>query len=102
VAPAQDAANPLEADAFPVLPLRTEWNAPHEQALIERWIEWAAPRLLCLPYLTRSVRIRLEKAARRHAFEVSALWRIYPQDVDPELIRTARVESRLRLAAEIA
>jgi hypothetical protein len=48
------------------------------------------------------MRVRLEKAARRHALEVSALWRIYPKEVDQELIRTARVETRLRRAAEIA
>ena len=100
--PTQVNTGPLEADAFPTLPLRTEWSAPHQQALVERWIEWAAPRLLCLPYLSKSMRARLEKAARRHALEVSALWRIYPKEVDPELIRTARVETRLRRAAEIA
>ena len=55
-----------------------------------------------MPYLSPPMRTRLEKAARQNALEVSALWRIYPHEVDPELIRTARVESRLRRAAETA
>ena len=91
---------PLPAGAFPELPLRTRWPAEREQALVDRWMEWAAPRLLCLPYLGAAARTRLEKAARRNADEVSALWRIYPQAVDAELIRASRVESRLRHAAQ--
>jgi hypothetical protein len=100
--PAHASAPPLDAGVYPELPLPAEWTPPREQALVDLWIEWAAPRLLCLPYLSAPMRTRLEKAARQNALEVSALWRIYPHEVDPELIRTARVESRLRRAAETA
>lgn len=90
----------MDAGTFPELPLRSHWAAAQEQALVDHWIEWAAPRLLCLPYLSTAVRTRLEKAARRNAAEINALWRVYPLSVDAELIRTARVESRLRHAAQ--
>lgn len=92
----------IDETDFPVLPVRACWPDTNEQALIDRWIDWAAPRLLCLPYLAGHLRRRLELAARHNALEVSTLWRVYPPDVDKELIRTARVESRLRRAVERA
>lgn len=44
------------------------------------------------------LRRRLERAAVREAVLVARLWRLYPEILDPEPIRQARVEARLRMA----
>jgi hypothetical protein len=53
-----------------------------------------------LPELPPAVRQRLEVAARAHAFDVERFHALYPEVVDREMVDAARVEARLRRAAE--
>lgn len=86
------------SDAFPVLPVRTDWPEPADAALVDDYLDWLAPYLLTLPTLSTDLRQRFERAAGREALLVDALWRLYPAVLDPEFINRARVEARLRRA----
>ena len=89
-----------EADIFPPCLIREEWETEAEQRLCDRYISRLAPRLLMLPGLPRPVRQRLETAARQYAFDVERFHHLYPEVVDEEFISAARVEARLRRAAD--
>lgn len=95
-APAELAGRRLGPDAFPTLPVRERWPEPADAALVAEYLDWLAPYLLTLPRLTREQRARFEDAARREALLVDALWRLYPEVLDEELVNRARVEARLR------
>lgn len=99
----QGAARPgadagLPAAAFPPLMLREDWGDARLDALVQDYLAWLAPYLLTLPDLDAARRAALEQAAARHALLVDRLWRLYPRLMDPELVRRARVEARLRTA----
>lgn len=89
-----------DTDAFPPCLIRENWETDSERRLCERYLSRLAPRLLMLPGLPRSVRQRLETAARQYALDVERFHPLYPEVVDPEFIPAARVEARLRRAAE--
>jgi hypothetical protein len=88
----------LPLDALPLETLRTEWPREPDSTLAGEYVRWLAPYLLTLPTLPDELRGRLESAAARHALAVDALWRLYPRILDPDLIKRARVEARLRHA----
>jgi hypothetical protein len=90
----------LAAQAFPVTGVRTEWADPRMARLVGEYLDWTAARLLTLPDLPDTTRERLEQAARRQALQVDALHRLYPRIVQPGWIDAARIEARLRHAAE--
>ena len=50
--------------------------------------------------LSRPVRHRLERAARDYVFDVERFYPLYPELVDRSLLTAARVEARLRRAAQ--
>ncbi len=85
----------LPARAFPPLLLRAEGHAPAESTLIEAFLAWQSPWLLCLPGLDPATRLRLEGEARQRPDLVEALHRLYPEIIEPALINAARVEARL-------
>lgn len=95
-------AGPLPATAFPALPLRHDWPQGEDQALISLWISWAAPRLLCLPYLESGLTTELQSIARSEVMTIDRLWRLYGANVDAEFIKIARVEAAIRHAAQTA
>jgi hypothetical protein len=86
------------AGAFPPLMLREHWGDARLDALAQEYLAWRAPYLLTLPDLDDARRAALEQSAARHAPLVDLLWRLYPRLADPELVRRARVEARLRMA----
>jgi hypothetical protein len=94
-----DDQGPIPAHAFPELPVRDQWPSEAEQALMDRWIQRAAPRLLCLPYLDDATRARLEPLAREQAVDVDMLWRLYPRLMDNGFVKAARIEARLRTSS---
>jgi hypothetical protein len=94
-----DNQEPVPAHAFPKLPVRDHWPGEAEQALVDRWIRRAAPRLLCLPYLDDTTRARLEPLAREQAVDVDMLWRLYPRLLDDGFVKAARIEARLRISS---
>jgi hypothetical protein len=87
---------PLEAEAFPELPLTGDWEVAEEQALIGDYFAWKAPQLLMLPDLSDATRERLERLAVAQAEAVERLWRLYPQIHNQDLLNSARVEARIR------
>jgi hypothetical protein len=98
-APAGLAGRRLPLGALPVLTLRTRWPREADSALVQEYLNWLSPYLLTLPGLSDEERQGLESAAVRHAPALDALWRLYPRILDPDLIRRARVEARLRRVA---
>jgi len=94
--PADPAVGRLAAAAFPQLPLCERWGDALLDALVAEYVAWLAPYLLTLPMLDDARRRALEREAARDAVLVDRLWRLYPRVLDPELVRRARVEARLR------
>jgi hypothetical protein len=85
---------------FPPCLIREDWENEERQQLCDLYIQRLAPRLLMMQDLSRSERHRLERAARDHVFEVERFHLLYPEVVDTSLLTAARVEARLRHAAE--
>jgi hypothetical protein len=85
---------------FPPCLIREDWENAERQRLCDLYIRRLAPRLLMLQGLSRSVRHRLERAARDHVFDVERFCPLYPEVVDGSLLTAARVEARLRRATE--
>ncbi|MET0104293.1 MAG: hypothetical protein ABW072_04000 [Sedimenticola sp.] len=88
----------MKRDQFPELLLREKWNDRYEQLLVADYLAWTSPVLLELQLLSRETRQRLEQAAQRHALEVDANWRLYPEIIEQGFLKAARVEARLRNA----
>ncbi len=84
--------------AFPPCLVREDWPRDEHRDLCARYVERLAPRLLMRHDLPRTVRARLERAARRHALEVERFHALYPEVLDGALLAQARVEARLRRA----
>ena len=94
-APAGLAGRRLPADAFPVLPLRSDWPADRDRALVAEWVNWVAPFLLTLPGIDDRLRGRLEREASNHPQLTDSLWRLFPKVLDPDRMRRVRVEAKL-------
>lgn len=89
----------LPREAFPVLTLRTDWPDRSARRLVAEYVSWLAPYLLALPGLPDDLRLRLERDAADYPLRVDALWRLYPQILDPDLLKRIRIEARLRRAS---
>jgi hypothetical protein len=89
----------LTRSDLPPLTIRTQWEEGFARGLVDEYLAWLAPYLLTLPGLPDPVRRDLEVKAVRHALLVENLWRLYPRVLDPELIKRARIEARLRRSA---
>jgi hypothetical protein len=86
---------------FPPCLIRDDWEDPEGQRLSDLYLQRLAPRLLMMDGLPRTVRRRLEQAARDYVFEVEMFYPLYPDVVDSSLLNTARAEARLRHANEV-
>jgi len=87
-------------DDFPPCLLSEDWQDTEAQRLCDLYIRRLAPRLLMMDGLPRSVRHRLEQAARDHVFDVEKFFPLYPEVIDNSLLNAARIEARLRRANE--
>ena len=83
-------------DAFPPCLIREDWETEELRQLCDLYIRRLAPRLLMVHGLARTVRQRLERAARNHVFEVERFYPLYPEVVDSSIMTAARVEAQLR------
>jgi len=81
---------------FPPFLIATDWPDSKHQSLVQRYIDRQAPRLMMIQGLTLAERERLELSCKPYATEVSRFCAMYPQIVNEEMIRTLRVEARLR------
>ncbi len=82
--------------AFPPLMVREDWQDTDHNALCQRYIERQAPRLLMLQGLDTETRQRLEASSRPQAAEVARFCGVYPEICNEVLIKSLRVEARLR------
>lgn len=98
--PLEAGFTPLPGEQFPELPVRTDWLAPDQAELVRDYLHWLAPRLLTLDTLSETTRLELEQAACRHALQLADHFRLYPQVLQESLLDAARVEARLRRAAD--
>lgn len=85
-----------DADDFPPLLVREDWQEEQANDLCQRYLARQAPRLLMLHGLVNDVRLRLEQAVRPNLSELARFHGLYPEVVDHELMTAMRVEARLR------
>jgi len=90
-----DAGLRLDGD-LPVFGIREDWPEPEEQARVQRYIDWTAPALLTLPYLSDAERARLESRISGQAVSIEYHWRLYPRVLDSNKITAARVQASLQ------
>jgi hypothetical protein len=83
---------------FPELLVTEAWKDDNERELIQDYINSKAPQLLMLPNISDETRERLEKIAIKQAEAVDRLWRLYPQIHNHNLLKSARVEAKIRSA----
>jgi len=88
----------LAAEDFPPLLLREGWPQPVHRELVRDYLDWCAPFLLMLPGLADRARDQLDHAARVRALYFDALRRLYPKILNPRLLKSIRVEARMRRA----
>ncbi len=94
-------ARRLPASAFDAFLLRLPGAAPPEhQRLIADFHAWQSPCLLLLPTLSERTRAHLEQQALTRAPALERHHRLYPQIIDQEAIRGARVEALLRAGGD--
>lgn len=86
--------------SFPPLGLTTDWPDAASRGLATDYLAWQAPRLLLLQALDDDRRRWLERQARRRAVELAAHFRLIPRILDRDALEAARVEARLRRAAD--
>lgn len=91
-------ARRLTAESFPPLLLREQWPRSADRDLVRDYLNWSAPFLLTLPGIDDRTRNRLELAARARALEVDVRYRLYPKVLNPGLLKSIRVEARIRQA----
>ena len=85
-----------ETDSFPPLLVTENWPDDAQKELCQRYLCRQAPRLLMLHDLSVEDRRRLEHASRTQPLEVGKYYSLYPDVADEELMKTIRVEARLR------
>jgi len=85
----------LQAEAFPRWFVRPS-DTDDEERLYEQFFDWQAPCLLLLQDLDPATRRRFEHLAAGRALAVEKLHRLYPEILDQDAIRRARVEAALR------
>jgi hypothetical protein len=66
------------------------------QQRVQRYIDWAAPALLTLPYLNDSQRTRLESSLSDQAVSIEYHWRLYPKVLDKNKLIASRVKAGLQ------
>lgn len=81
---------------FPELFIQTESHDLEHSQLIEEFLCWQAPWLLLLNNIDSETRQQYEQLARQHAMEVAKQYRLYPQIVEEDQIKAARIEAKLR------
>lgn len=86
----------LPCQAFPDFHLRLPDASPAQRQLLEAFFDWQAPCLLLLADLTGAQRAYYEQHAVRRARAVDRHYRLYPEILDIEAIRAARVEALIR------
>ena len=82
---------------FSAFGIREDWPDNQQQDCVRRYIDWAAPALLTLPYLSDAERDRLESCLSNQAVSIEYHWRLYPKAIDSNKITAARVQAELQV-----
>jgi hypothetical protein len=86
----------MQDDEFPAFGIREDWPDREKQQRVQRYIDWAAPAFLTLPYLNDAQRTRLESSLSDQAVSIEYHWRLYPKILDKNKLIAARVKSGLQ------
>ena len=81
---------------FSAFGIREDWSDKEDQERVRRYIEWAAPAFLTLPYLNDAQRARLESSLSDQAVSIEYHWRLYPKVLDTNKLTAARVQAGLQ------
>jgi len=92
----EDTGSILSASAFPELFISEITDNDDFNRLRDAFIDWQAPWILLLPNLTAEKRQYFEQLARKQSLLVDAQHRLYPEVIDQEAIKGARVEAMMR------
>jgi hypothetical protein len=85
-----------ECKKFPPFLVKEDWLDKDQNELCRRYLERQSPRLLMLHGLGNEDRKRLELASRSQSLEVERFYPLYPDVADSDLMKSIRVEARLR------
>jgi len=83
-------------DGFSAFGIREDWPDSEDQERVQRYIDWAAPAFLTLPYLNDAQRARLESGLSNQAVSIEYHWRLYPKILDTNKLTAARVQGGLQ------
>ena len=86
----------MQNDGFPAFGIREDWPDREEQQRVQRYIDWAAPAFLTLPYLDDAQRTRLESSLSDQAVSIEYHWRLYPKILDKNKLIAARIKAGLQ------
>ena len=86
----------MQDDGFSAFGIREDWPDAEDQKRVQRYIDWAAPALLTLPYLNDSQRTRLESSLSDQAVSIEYHWRLYPKVLDKDKLIATRVKAGLQ------
>jgi hypothetical protein len=85
----------IQDDEFPAFGIREDWPEREDRQRVQRYIDWAAPAFLTLPYLDDAQRTRLESSLSDQAVSIEYHWRLYPKILDKNKLIAARVKAGL-------
>lgn len=88
----------LNADVFPPYLIAEDWLQTEHSELVNSYIQWIAPSLLTLQHLSRDQRLHLERCLTVQAISIEHHWHLYPQIIDMQYIKAARVQCRIEKA----
>jgi hypothetical protein len=89
----------MAKNRFPPFLLTEQWPDESQRQLAGAFIEWTAPALLTLQHLGSNERQRLEKSLNIQSRSIEHHWKLYPEMIDEQHIKTARVQCRLQQSA---
>jgi hypothetical protein len=90
-----DSGEVVAAHAFPPFLLTLEWDDAAQRNIADDFVAWTAPALLTLQQLSARSRELLERRLCVQAQSIEHHWRLYPQLLDENLLKAARVQCRL-------
>jgi len=86
----------MQATGFSPFGIREDWPDSEDQERVRRYIDWAAPAFLTLPYFNDAQRARLESSLCDQAVSIEYHWRLYPKVLDENKLTAARVQAELQ------
>ena len=86
----------LSANIFPPFLLTENWEQPEQTKVASDYLGWIAPSILTLDSLSQDERYRMECSLNIQAISVEHHWHLYPEIIDENCIKAARVQCRMQ------